>query len=373
MKVLFLSRKTLFSVYGGDTVQVFKTAEALRRKGVEVDISTDLTPPLQGYDLVHVFNLTRPQETYTQVLYAKQQGYPVALSTIYLNNEEYEHKMRHGILGRLMRSLNGSQIEYLKVLGRAVKNREFHKGTISLLLRGYKQSLSRVCSMVDVFLPNSCSEMNRLQSDLRLQVSQPVCVVPYAVDTECFRSDQVVIPSDLKRYLGCVLCVARIESRKNQLNLVRAMKETPYHLVLIGATAPNHKDYYARIKKEAGDRVTILGSMTQEELRVYYKLCRVHVLASWMETCGLASLEAAAMGANIVITNRGDTKEYFQEDAFYCEPDDVRSIRDVILKAYQAPPPFSLQERVRRCYVWDLVAKETLKGYGLALKRKRPQ
>ena len=55
MKVLFLSRKTLFSVQGGDTVQILKTAEALRRKDVFVDVSTELEPDLRGYDLVHVF------------------------------------------------------------------------------------------------------------------------------------------------------------------------------------------------------------------------------------------------------------------------------------------------------------------------------
>jgi len=51
MKVLFQSRTTLFSVPGGDTVQLVKTAEYLRKLGVEVDISTELEPCLDVYDL----------------------------------------------------------------------------------------------------------------------------------------------------------------------------------------------------------------------------------------------------------------------------------------------------------------------------------
>ena len=43
-----------------------KTAEALRLLGCEVTISLDFDHSLDGYHIVHLFNLTRPQETYYQ-------------------------------------------------------------------------------------------------------------------------------------------------------------------------------------------------------------------------------------------------------------------------------------------------------------------
>jgi len=38
---------------------------------------------------------------------------------------------------------------------------------------------------------------------------------------------------------------------------------------------------------------------------------QVHMLPSWFETTGLSSIEAAVMHCNIVITDKGDTREYF--------------------------------------------------------------
>ena len=72
MNVLFQSRKTLFSAPGGDTTQILKTKEYLEKWGINVDISLDLTPDVSKYDIVHVFNLMRPQELYLQVKNAKK-------------------------------------------------------------------------------------------------------------------------------------------------------------------------------------------------------------------------------------------------------------------------------------------------------------
>ena len=44
MKVLFQSRKTLFSAPGGDTTQILKTKEYLEKLGVEGEVSLELTP-----------------------------------------------------------------------------------------------------------------------------------------------------------------------------------------------------------------------------------------------------------------------------------------------------------------------------------------
>src|SRR5277367_3827015 len=88
LRVLFSSRTTLFSTPGGDTIQLLKTAESLRLLGCEVTISVDLNHSLDGYDIVHLFNLTRPQETYHQARRATRRGIPVILSPIYVDYTE---------------------------------------------------------------------------------------------------------------------------------------------------------------------------------------------------------------------------------------------------------------------------------------------
>jgi len=39
-----------------------------------------------------------------------------------------------------------------------------------------------------------------------------------------------------------VLCIARIEGIKNQLNLIKALNDTEFNVLLIGSHAPNQKD-----------------------------------------------------------------------------------------------------------------------------------
>ena len=370
MKVLFLSRKNLLADRGGDTVQVLKTAEALRRRGIAVDLSTELEPDLRGYDLAHVFNLTRPQESLLQIWSAKQKGLPVALSTIFVDYTESDQKARRWIFAGAARLLGASRFEELKILGRAIRGQEFHRGVAKVLARGYDASLRDACFMADVLLPNSFSEVARLEKNLGSKMEAPVCVVPNAVDTGLFSEEKTVIPEVLQKYRGGILCVSRIEVRKNQINLVRAARSFSVPLLLAGDPAPNQRKYYQRLRKEAGENVIFLGYKPPEELRVYYKLCKIHALVSWMETTGLSSLEAGAMGANLVITDRGDTREYFGDNAFYCEPGSVDSIRTALQQALSAKPSADLQARIRKLYTWEKAAEETLKGYEVAFSRK---
>ncbi|MDE6048335.1 MAG: glycosyltransferase [Paramuribaculum sp.] len=367
MKVLFQSRQTLFSVPGGDTTQILKTKEYLEKLGIIVDISLDLNPDLSEYDIVHVFNLMRPQDIYLQVKNAVKHNTPVALSTIYGPYEEYEKKARGGILQKLNQFLGINQIEYLKVLARAVINKEFSKGTLYYLLKGHRRLQKEIINHVDVFLPNSHSEMRRVESDFKIHNLNYVSV-PNAVDISKFSHDDVKVDEKYEKYRDCVLCVARIEGRKNQLNLVKAAQSLPYHFVFIGKPGANFKKYYQTCLNESSGNCTFLGQIPHEELPQFYKLCRVHVLPSWMETPGLSSLEAGVMNSNIVVTEKGDTRDYFDSNAWYCDPENIESIASAVKSAYEAPVNFDLKENILQRYKWEDTAIATLEGYKSILK-----
>ncbi|GFO59668.1 glycosyl transferase [Geomonas silvestris] len=364
--MLLQSRTTLFSVPGGDTVQMRQTAAALERAGCHATISTELEPDLTGYDLVHLFNLTRPQELYLQARNARRRGRALVLSPIYVSYRDYERCARGGVAGWLARRLGPGKVEYLKILARALRNSELNRGTAHLLLKGYGTLQRRVVELAGVLLPNSESEMARARLDLPYLRLKPYVVVPNAVDHELFGPPPVgAAPNGEDR--RCVLSVARIDGLKGQLTLVRAMKGLPWPLVLIGKPAPNHLAYFEQVKREAGPNVRIIGELNHAGLPPYYRAAKVHVLASWMETTGLSSLEAGAQGCNLVITDRGDTREYFGDQAYYCEPGSVASLREAIIKAYEAPSDPLLSERILEHYTWDRAAQRTLEGYRLAL------
>jgi glycosyltransferase involved in cell wall biosynthesis len=356
------SRINLFNLPGGDTIQILKTRDCLRKSGIEVNISTELEPNIDGYDLIHLFNLIRPQEVYLQARNAKKHNKKVVLSPIYIDYSKYDKKGRDGFARLIFKNLSAGQIEYLKILARAIKNKELHKGTITLLLNGYSKLQKKILFMTDILLPNSYSEIKRIERNFDFK-SINYSVIPNAVDVSKFDFEKTNIDKEIIKFTDCVLCVARIEGIKSQLNLVKAVKGLPLKLILIGKPSPNHLKYYQKVKKEADSNVIFLDYIDHDKLPQYYKVAKVHVLPSWFETTGLSSLEAGVMGCNLVISDKGDTREYFKDFAYYCEPESVESIREAVIQAYKNPINPKLREHIMKNFNWGKTAEKTLEAY----------
>jgi glycosyltransferase involved in cell wall biosynthesis len=211
--------------------------------------------------------------------------------------------------------------------------------------------------------------MRRVVADFSECSEKPYVIVPNAVDNTLFNVGRPNLNQEFECFRGCVLSVGRIEGRKCQLELVRAMKGLPWHLVLVGKPAPNHTKYFKQLLQEAGPNVHILGYVKHELLPDLYKVAQVHCLISWMETTGLSTLEAGVMGCNLVITDKGDTRDYFSDYAFYCQPNSISSIRETIIKAYDSPVNQDLQSHITQNFTWQKAAEKSLEGYRLALGR----
>lgn len=361
MRILFQSRTNLFDAPGGDTIQIMKTKEFLEKLGVEVDISLEFEPDLFKYDLVHLFNLMEPQDVYLQVKNAKRQNKKIALSTIYGLYTEFERKARGGMFQKVANLLSPYQIGYVKALVKHFAEKRFHKGVYALIFKGYYGMMKEIVDNTAVFLPNSVSEMQRVAKEFKLS-KYHFYSIPNAIDKSIFTAAKQQ-SGRFSEFKDCILCAARIEGRKSTLNLIKAVTGTKYTLVLAGKESQNQKKYVEQVHQSAGDNVVFLGPVSHEDLQYLYGQAKVHALVSWMETPGLSSLEAAAVGCNIVVTRKGDTEDYFGNDAFYCEPDDVNSIRSAIDKAYNAPPNPQLQNRILENYIWEKTASATLEAY----------
>lgn len=364
LRVLFSSRTTLFSGPGGDTIQIVKTAEMLRSLGCEVEISIDPSRNVDGFDILHVFNLVRPQECYLQAREAYRRGIPVVLSPIYVDYREVDRITRGPAERLLFRFLSASSAEYLKMVARAILNREVNRGTALVAHKGFRRAQRELIELTSILLPNSESEMRRIQRDYLEVAGSRYAVIPNAIDSRIFDPNHADSAEEFK---DCVLCVGRIEPRKCQLELVRAIKGTGLKLVFVGKPGPNHRKYFEQVKREADSCVIFIGHISHDELPRYYAACKVHALVSWMETTGLSSLEAGAMGANIVITDKGDTRDYFEDLAYYCSPDSVDSIREALLAAYRAPRSTALRQRILQKYTWEETARCTIEAYHTCL------
>lgn len=375
MRVLLQTRSAVSVAKsgGGDVTQAYETARRLNALGIDARVSAELQPDLEDVDLVHLFNLVRPQDAMVQARHAWRHGRPVALSTVYCDMWEFDRSARTGIGGMIARRAGRNSIELAKAAGRAIRSREFHGGLAPLLWPGYEQLQRELLAGCDVLLPNSQSEMERIERDLGVTVPcERYVTVPNGVDPDYYSPERLAgqaPPSHLVGYEGCVLCVGRIEGRKNQLNLIRALKDSPYRVVLAGAPAANQNSYVETVRDAVArnPNVVWLGSVTDEEKRWLYQLARVHVLPSWMETTGLASLEAAALDCALVVTPNGDTRDYFDGHAHFCRPEDLASIRGAVDGAHLAGADAELQQRIRGDYTWDAAARATARGYEMAL------
>ncbi len=360
MKVAFISRATLYTTPGGDTKQVDMTAKYLRQLGVDVDVcltSDDID--YQQYDLLHFFNIIRPADILGHIEKAKK---PYVVSTIFLDYGSFEKQARKGLMKWMNMLFSEDTIEYIKAVARWVKNGE-KIGSANYLKWGHAKSIKHVAANSEILLPNSESEYRRLSN--KYHIEHAYHVVPNGIDDSVAN----IVSSKNDKYKDAILCVARIEGRKNQLNLIRALNNTKYKVFIHGKPSPNNIGYYEQCKKEAADNIHFTTWLTEEELYQMYYSAKVHILPSYFETTGLSSLEAAVMGCNIVVTDKGDTKDYFKDDAWYCEPDDTASIKDAIDKAFDAPYNEQFRERILKNYTWLRAAEETLAAYKQVIEK----
>ncbi|HEY9197102.1 MAG TPA: glycosyltransferase family 4 protein [Mucilaginibacter sp.] len=352
MKVAFIARSTLYTVPGGDTVQIVQTAKQLAFMDIATEIKlADDEINYGKYDLLHFFNLIRPAD----ILYHSRKAQkPFVVSTILCDYSEYDQKHRKG-LGRLLKYLSADSVEYVKGVARYLLGRDKLVSFV-YIWQGHRKSILDILKRSAMILPNSASEYRRVSNSYPIPVKHSV--IPNGTDEHLFRYDQSVAKDD-----KLVICAARIEGIKNQLNLIRALNNTSYRLLIIGKHAPNQTAYYKECRDIAAENITFIEQLPQKELVKYYQQAKVHVLPSWFETTGLSSLEAALMGCGIVVSDKGDVRDYFSDNAFYCDPASPQSILAAVTQASEAPVNNNLRDIILQKYTWKQAAKETLKAY----------
>jgi len=356
MKVAMIVRSTLYRVPGGDTVQVVETARYLKYLGITADVRlTDEEIDYSEYDLLHFFNLTRPADI---LGHSKKAAKPYVVSTILVNYSEYDKHHRKGA-GVIFGHLPADTIEYLKTMARWLLGRD-NLSSPSYIWKGQRKSITEILQRANMILPNSESEYKRIEKTYLPGVKYSV--VPNGIDPWLFSDDQLTEKSE-----NLVLCVARVEGIKNQLNLVKGLNNSGFNVLIIGSHSPSHAAYYRECVNAAAANIRFIEHLSQEKLVKYYRQAKVHILPSWFETTGLSSIEAAAMGCNVVITDRGDAKEYFGNDAFYCDPARPESLLAAVKKASLAPFNENLRTKILEKYTWKQAALQTLKAYQTAI------
>lgn len=155
------------------------------------------------------------------------------------------------------------------------------------------------------------------------------------------------------------------QERKNVLRLIQAANKYNFKLVLAGKTG-NEKEF-APLKKEIGNNpnIQILGFISEEKKIDLYKRAKVFALPSIMEGVGIVAVDAANYGCEIVITEIGGPKEYYDNKAFIINPYDVDEIGKAITNAISGKKSFqpSLSKYIYEQYNKTHIAQLLLKEY----------
>jgi glycosyltransferase involved in cell wall biosynthesis len=204
--------------------------------------------------------------------------------------------------------------------------------------------------------------------------AEKIRVIPLGVN----RPAAVLSPEERRRerarILGgdgeMVLSVGVIQTRKNTLNMLKALKTLPprYKLVLSGGDGYGSEAVHEFIRSESlGERVKLLGHTDDARLARLYQAASVFLFPSLEEGFGIPVLEAMASGAPVVTSNVSSMPEVGGDAALYVNPHDPA---DIAQKVLQAAENSALRERliprgfVRAAeFTWRRTAEATLAVY----------
>jgi len=230
--------------------------------------------------------------------------------------------------------------------------------------------LADICSWANAILPNTYKEAQLLEDGFNIPKNK-ITIITNGVDERFYYADKSAF---VEKYGidNFILNVGHIgPERKNVLRLIRALEDIDASAVIIGRIENNANGRACLEEAKRNPRLLVLDSIPNDSelLASAYAASDVFVLPSLFETPGIATLEAALAGAKIVITKNGGTEEYFGDYAEYVDPTSIEDIKRCIMAAQKKTKTNELRHHIKNEFLWDTVARKTLKVYEQVLSR----
>jgi len=347
MKIAFFVYPSAFQAPGGGEILLSKTQEVLKEKGLSVTLFNQWEDSLKEFDILHIFGSVK--ECLGLMQTASNLKIKIVLSPIFWST--------------LQRSMN----EYGSFFN---KMQMALRHTAKVLLPFMPSARRKMLLLADAIVPNSQAEAD--------QVTRLFCVDRKKMHIVYLGADESFAEADKNEFVqkygieDFILSVGRIEPRKNQLNLIKALKGIDIPLVFIGSPVSGCEAYYKECRESAPCGTLFIDRMphTDTLLASAYAACSLFVLQGWFETPGLAALEAGLAGTKLAVTEGGSTHEYFKDYVDYFSPASPRSIREAVDRALSRTKTGELKNHIMNNYLWHLAADENIKVYKELLDKK---
>lgn len=224
--------------------------------------------------------------------------------------------------------------------------------------------IQKSLQLADLIIAESLEEKNFISKYYKI-CEDKIEILPSGIDKDFIQRlnkvniDRSVFPDEY------VLCVGRFDENKNQLNLIKALKDTDITVVFIGGPTDNTIEYYEKCKAEANENMYFLGWINNNDdlLVSAYKNAKVVVLPSFYETFGISILEGAVAGANISMSSTLPISKYDILSSFLFDPNDTDDIKKSITLAYNAKKNIKQSKTVIDNFSWDKIAKQHIELY----------
>jgi glycosyltransferase involved in cell wall biosynthesis len=210
-------------------------------------------------------------------------------------------------------------------------------------------------------------------------------VIPHGIGAD-FQIQRAKVEPERPKWLpegDYFLYVSTFDFYKAQIEVVRGfallkeMRHTPEHLVLVGAENPA---YGRRLRQEIvslglEQSVVLVDFVPRRELPGAYRHALVNIFASECENCPNILLEAMAMGRPVVASNRQPMPEFGGDAVVYFNPSSPREMASAILDFVDDDNARTRLSRTARersaLYEWTKAARETWREIG-ALAQVQP-
>jgi glycosyltransferase involved in cell wall biosynthesis len=313
---------------GGPTKRVPHLASMLRARGHDVlHLANGKILDGHRFDIVHVFNSWPFGSCIKALLEARKTGGRVVFSPIALDLHLlpiFQH-----LLGAILNVRDSWTIDCdLDDIVRRTPPQSYF-GTKRPLegVPGQFEALRNAITMADQVI---C--LSRYERDFLGAIGARVAHSMIVENSSNFEGFADSNPDAFRRKFGLgeyVLCVGRLEYRKNQALLAHAMRGLRCQLALIGHYVDHN--YVELIHKYAQRNVIYVGPINDRPLLASaYAGANAVFVPSWSEGASLVAIEAGYLGTPLVLSTLSAEREYFGEWAQYVHPADVAAMRSSI-------------------------------------------
>lgn len=145
---------------------------------------------------------------------------------------------------------------------------------------------------------------------------------------------------------------------KNVSRLVQAAKKYKFELCLAGSLFGEKEEKWLHDLIKDAPNIKYMGYLSDSELKKLYRKAKVFALPSIVEGVGFVALEAAVYGAEIVLTNIGAPKEYYDGLAYLVSPYNVDEIGNAVCEAMnKGKGQPELRDHIINNYSFDVLSK----------------